>query len=235
MQIILGMKFFIDNKELDKELEMILNQIRLRMNGTTVGQMEGRGIKYRVNYGVGFPHIKEIASMHRSNYNLAERLWLKEIRETMLLGAMLVPQNEMSRERCREWSQLITNIDLVERTSMVLWGHLSIADELVNEWKSKENRWLKLLANYTKGWSVQYSSKCSDLMIDELITEDLTEADYDYLKSIAFAIKKMLRVLGKSTVKLNKWIEDLSHSNNKGLQLIVQEIISEIEFVEENS
>ncbi|MBS2096864.1 DNA alkylation repair protein [Carboxylicivirga linearis] len=227
------MKFFIENKELDKELEMILNQIKLRMNGTTVGQMEGRGIKYRVNYGVGFPHLKEIASSHNSDYNLAERLWLKEIRETMLLGAMLVPQSEMTIERCREWSQLITNIDLVERTSMVLWGHLPIAEELVNEWKCSENQWLKLLANYTKGWSVQYTNKCTELMIDELISEDLTEADYGYLKSVAFAIKKMLRVLGKSTVKLKGWIEEVNCIENKGLQLIVQDVIGEIEFVED--
>jgi len=227
------MKFFVENKELDRELEVILNHIKLRMNGTTVGQMEGRGIKYRINYGVGFPHLKELAAIHRSDYNLAERLWLKEIRETMLLGAMLVPQNEMSIERCREWSQLITNIDLVERTSMVLWGHLSIADELVNEWKCSENQWLKLLANYTKGWSVQYQNMCSDVMIDELISEDLIEADYSYLKSVAFAIKKMLRVLGKSTVRLRNWIEEVSYIENKGLQLIVQEIISEIEFIEE--
>lgn len=228
------MKFFIENKKLDKELEMILNQIKLRMNGTTVGQMEGRGIKYRVNYGVGFPHLKEIASMHRFDYNIAERLWLKEIRETMLLGAMLVPQSEMTLVRCREWSQLITNIDLVERTSMVLWGHLPIAEELVNEWKYSENLWLKLLANYTNGWSVQYTNKCTELMIDELISEDLTKADYGYLKSVAFAVKKMIRVLGKSTVKLKGWIEEVRDVKNKGLQLIVQEIVSEIEFVEDN-
>lgn len=228
------MKFFIENKKLDKELEMILNQIKLRMNGTTVGQMEGRGIKYRVNYGVGFPHLKEIVSMHCSDYNLAERLWLKEIRETMLLGAMLVPQSEMTLVRCREWSQLITNIDLVERTSMVLWGHLPIAEELVDEWKCSDNQWLKLLANYTNGWSVQYTNKCTELMIDELISEDLTKADYGYLKSVAFAVKKMIRVLGKSSVKLKGWIEEVRDVKNKGLQLIVQEIVSEIEFVEDN-
>nr|WP_321407266.1 DNA alkylation repair protein [uncultured Carboxylicivirga sp.] len=227
------MKFYIENKELDSELESIINRIRLRMNGTTVGQMEGRGIRYRVNYGVGFPHLKELASMHRSDYTLAERLWYKEIRETMLLAAMLVPAKEMTIERCRDWSVLINNIDLVERTSMLLWGQLPIADELVNEWREAENKWLQILSNYTKGWSVYYSQKTSAKEIDNLINDRLWEEDYVYLKSIAFAAKKMLRVNGVSTPKLKNWVEEASQSESEALKIIAQDIISEIQFVDE--
>lgn len=227
------MKFFIENKELDSELESIINHIRLRMNGTTVGQMEGRGIRYRVNYGVGFPHLKELASMHRSDYTLAERLWHKEIRETMLLAAMLVPAKEMTIERCRDWAALINNIDLVERTSMLLWGQLPIADELVNEWREADNKWLQILSNYTKGWSVYYSQKTSTQEIDNLINDRLWEEDYFYLKSIAFAVKKMLRVNGLSTPKLKNWVKEASLSESEPLKITAQDIISEIQFVDE--
>ncbi|MCU4163197.1 DNA alkylation repair protein [Carboxylicivirga caseinilyticus] len=227
------MKFFIENKELDSELESIINRIRLRMNGTTVGQMEGRGIRYRVNYGVGFPHLKELASMHRSDYTLAERLWHKEIRETMLLAAMLVPAKEMTIERCRDWAALINNIDLVERTSMLLWGQLPIADELVNEWREADNKWLQILSNYTKGWSVYYSQKTSTQEIDNLINDRLWQEDYFYLKSIAFAVKKMLRVNGISTPKLKNWVKEASQSESEPLKITAQDIISEIQFVDE--
>nr|WP_321450202.1 DNA alkylation repair protein [uncultured Carboxylicivirga sp.] len=226
------MKFFIENKELDGELELILNQIRLRMNGTTVGQMEGRGIRYRLNYGVGFPHIRELATMHRSDYRLAERLWLKEIRETMLLAAILVPKKEMTIERCREWSVLINNIDLVERTSMLLWGQLPVLDQLLVEWKKSDNEWLRLLANYSKGWQVQNTVKCGVKDIDEMINADLFSTNYSFLKSFAFVIKKMLRVVGQSTPKLNQWIDEASKSDKESIKLIAQELISEIQFVE---
>jgi len=226
------MKFFIEDQQLKDETDQILAKIRLRMNGTTVGQMEDRGIKYRINYGVGFPHLKELSGSLRSNYGLAERLWFMEIRETMLLAAMLVPIEEMTEKRSQDWSKIIDNIDLVERSSMLLWGKLPFADQLIKEWQSTENRWMNILANYTLGWHIQNEGVCSTDTIDSLLDKELPKDDYLYLKSVSFLWRKMIRVTGKSTSKLNQWVKDAMVSDHKQLKILAQELLSEIRFLE---
>ena len=118
--LIVPMKFFVENQEIEKELSEILSLLHLRMNGATVGQMEKAGIVYRKNYGVSMEHLKEIAARLARRYDLAERLWFLEIRETMLLAAMIVPPNKISLVKAMEWCQKIDNNDLVERSTMYL-------------------------------------------------------------------------------------------------------------------
>lgn len=227
------MKLFVENQDLEREIEAILGLIRLRMNGVAVDQMEERGVKYRVNYGVGFPHLKELATRFRRTYDLTERLWFMEIRETMLLAAMLVPKEEMTLERCMEWSKQVNNIDLVERSSMILWGQLPIAGQLVEEWKQSGNYWMEILANYTLGWMLQKQGKCEAVQIDRMLDEQMPD-DYLYFKSLSFVIRKMLRLQGKSTPKLKLWVDSVLASGKDKLKVVAQEILSEIQFVEEN-
>ena len=78
------MKLFIENQKVEKEMDWVLNQVRLHMNGATSAQMKEGGIKYRLNYGVGIPHLKQLASRIPVSYDLAERLWFLEVRETMI-------------------------------------------------------------------------------------------------------------------------------------------------------
>ena len=66
------------------------------MNGETSQQMTARGIKYRKNYGISIPHIKEIAKAYSFTPQECERLWMMEIRETMLLAAILMPEDELT-------------------------------------------------------------------------------------------------------------------------------------------
>lgn len=228
------MKLFVENQDLESLFVQVMTKIKLRMNGTTVGQMEGRGIKYRLNYGVGLPHLKELSADLEKRFDLAERLWLYECRETMLLAAMIVPHEEITFERAIEWSALIQNTDLVERSSMLLWGNLPIAKSLVEYWQQQDNNEiLKILANHTLGWYVQKSKQCDEEMVMTIIQTIDDAKSYQYLKSVSFAVRKMIRTMGKCPLELKQWVEQNKNTVNRNLQLVVQEIQSEIQFIEE--
>ncbi len=226
------MKFFVENQEVEKEVENILALIKLRMNGTTVGQMENRGIHYRLNYGVSFQHLKELSLSIKPSYALAERLWFLEIRESMLLAAMLVPQADMDINKALEWSKLIANIDLIERSSMFLWGKLPFAPDLIQQWSTGDTTILGILAMYTLGWHKYYSDQCTTKDIDQLLEQSKRFEDLLQLKAFSFAIRKMLRLTNESTETLNKWVNEALESDSKHQALTAQEIKSEIDFVE---
>jgi len=188
------MKFFIENQKVEKEVEWVKKQVRLHMNGATTEQMEERGIHYRLNYGVGIPHLKQLAKRIPVSYELAERLWFMEVRETMILAALIVPHTEMTLERCIEWSSKITNIDLVERSAMFLWSKLDIAPLAVENWLQQESDMHKALAFYTLGHLVHTKPNLVTYSIQDVINVlPVEKEDIMVLKAGAFLIRRLVR------------------------------------------
>ncbi|MBI9062088.1 MAG: DNA alkylation repair protein [Marinilabiliaceae bacterium] len=228
------MKFFIDNQEVDRQVDNVMKKLRLHMNGETSHQMSQRGIIYRTNYGVGIPHLKEIAAQLPVSYALAERLWYREIRETMILAAMIVPHQQMTIEKCQDWVRMVTNMDLVERTTPFLFGKLEAAPALAKIWLDSDEPWLVHLGCYTLGWSVYYAQTCTSHQMDDFVNLILmwkNDTLAEYAKSISFVIRKFIRLTKKSSKMLDQFIEKLSESDLKQLLITVEEIRTELEFV----
>jgi len=228
------MKFFIDNQEVGRQVENVFKKVRLHMNGETSRQMGERGIVYRTNYGVGIPHLKEIAQQLPVSYELAERLWFSEIRETMILAAMIVPHEEMNLVKCREWAQLITNRDLVERTAPFLFGKLDCAAALAKEWIESGEDWLIHLGCYTLGWNVQYTQAYTFQDMNDFLSF-ISNWKYDrmavFAGSISFIIRKFIRHIKVSTPTLDCFIQKMKESTLKPLLISAEEIQTELEFV----
>ena len=74
------MKFYISTPGLDTKISEIRRKIRLSMNGIVSEQMAQKGISYKINYGVSIPRIKEIAKDYAPDHDLAQRLWMLQIR-----------------------------------------------------------------------------------------------------------------------------------------------------------
>lgn len=228
------MKFFIDNQEVDQQVDDVMKKMRLHMNGETSHQMSQRGIIYRTNYGVGIPHLKEIAEQLPASYALAERLWYREIRETMILAAMIVPHQEMTFERCQEWAKMITNLDLVERTAPFLFGKLEDAPALAKKWMESEGQWLIHLGCYTLGWNVYFAQKYTCRHLDDFVNLILKWDDdvlTKYAKSISFTIRKFIRLTKQGSKLLDQFIQKMNESDLKQLLITVEEIRTELEFV----
>lgn len=212
----------------------VLAAVRLRMSGSTVGQMEERGIVYRRNYGVALSHLKELAQKLECSYELAERLWYLEIRETMLLAAMKVPVESMTFDKAMGWSLLVNNIDLAERSAMFLWGKLDFAPELIKAWRESSNSWLQVLANYTYGWYVSNHGVIGQSELDTFVVDQATlYNNYAFVRSIGFVLVKLVRSAGKSSHVLDAWINSTLQSDDLFHRQMAQQVLVEIEFVDE--
>ena len=65
---------------LQNELKEIRTRLRLAMNGVISTSMREKGIVYKLNFGVPLPEIKQIATMHKPDSELAAALWKEDSR-----------------------------------------------------------------------------------------------------------------------------------------------------------
>ncbi len=228
------MKFFIENQKVEKELEWVLTQVRLHMNGATSAQMEERGIKYRINYGVSIPHLKQLAKRIPVSYELAERLWFMEIRETMILAAIIVPEDTMSLERCLEWSEKVINVDILERSAMFLWGRIALSEVCAFRWLNENSGIKKALAFYTIGRMVQLKGPTDAYSISDIIKMlSVTEGDIYVLKAASFLMRTLLRAGEQIEDSLKLFISGLAESTDKNRRLFGEELQTEVDFMNE--
>lgn len=223
------MKFFIENQKVEREIDWVLKQVRLHMNGATTSQMEGRGIVYRQNFGVAIPHLQELAKRTPAYYELAERLWFLEIRETMLLASLIVPTDDMSTQRCLEWSKLISNKDIAERSSMFLWSRINNLKDCTEQWLKTESPYLKATALQSIAHCIKKNGQIN-YQIDDLL-DNWWQDNLEVLKAQSFAIRMLLRKEKKGSPKLYSFIKTLNTSHNMHIKAIGQELTTELDFI----
>lgn len=61
--------------EVHETIREIKSKFRLFMNGKISQSMREKGIDYKLNFGIEYPRIKEIAAGYECNHELAQALW----------------------------------------------------------------------------------------------------------------------------------------------------------------
>ena len=107
----------------------IKNKLRLSMNGVASGSMREAGIGYRLNFGVGIPDLKRIASETGQDAELAAALWKEDIRECRILAALIYPVDRFLPDLADLWMEQISYPDLADVCSMYLFSRMSGASE----------------------------------------------------------------------------------------------------------
>lgn len=227
------MKVFLPNEEVDEQISKLIRSFRKQMNGETAEQMEKRGVHYNLNFGIGLVYLREKAMSLPNDSELADRLWHRQIRETMILASLIIPKAEMTLERGLEWSKLIDNCELVEQTALNVFSKSTSAEKLIEEWFSSENGYLKALAFYTLGWMFRIGEVSESILSKGLSSANLkSEADIFCLyRGVSHFIRQMLRVKPQLKHECETVIEIYERSNDKNLKWLASEIKEEISFL----
>lgn len=198
--------FYPVNNEFDNKMSALKNSFRSRMNGEAAQQMTRRGIHYRLNYGIAIPHIKELSQVYDFSPAECERLWFMEIRETMLLAAMLMPQAQLEPARMRRWCEAINNSDIAEQASFFLFGRMADVDGLLAELISSDNQFHLAVAFFTAGRCLQLGRPLPEGLLAKLMVVvdqpgDLTEQGV--ARGVSLFLRQGLRhgVVSPSTVR----------------------------------
>ena len=117
----------------------IKQKLRLNMNGVASTGMREAGIGYKLNFGVGIPQLKQIASETGKDAELAAALWKEDIRECRILAALVYPEEQFLPDLADLWIEQIEFPDLAEVCSMYLFCRMKGAAEAAFRWIASDN------------------------------------------------------------------------------------------------
>jgi len=111
---------------MDEILQRIRADLRRSMNGIASKSMREKGLRYKLNFGVDVPRLRELSKRYPVDAQLAELLWRQETRE-------------FDMDKADEWVKEIPNHEIREQVSMNLFQKLDFADKLVQKWTDSKD------------------------------------------------------------------------------------------------
>jgi 3-methyladenine DNA glycosylase AlkD len=129
------MKFFPQD-HISEQVDCIIKSLNNYMDGDISHQMKQKGLSYKTNYGVSILWLRKLAEKYEGNNELAERLWYREIRETMIIATKIANPDEKLLENLKAWIPLIASNEIAEQLgSNLLWK--------IPDLYSRSIQWLK--------------------------------------------------------------------------------------------
>lgn len=225
------MKFFIENKEIDDTVREIRKKIRLSMNGEVSASMTQRGLKYKRNFGVNIPRIKEISQNYSPNHDLASRLWALKIRETMILATLLQPLKKFSKKDAEEWMEAVDQTELAEQISMNLFSKLPFATELALDLINSDKMWNQIVGFMVIARVWKTISEEELLQILNRSVELSASDELHLYKSISLALSRLCRKDEYFSKLILKKISGFDGSDLVSQKYIFSEIKNEVDFM----
>lgn len=225
------MKFFIENKEIDDTVREIRKKIRLSMNGEVSASMTQRGLKYKRNFGVNIPRIKEISQNYSPNHDLASRLWALKIRETMILATLLQPLKKFSKKDAEEWMKAVDQTELAEQISMNLFSKLPFATELALDLINSDKMWNQIVGFMVIARVWKTISEEELLQILNRSVELSPKDELHLYKSISLALSRLCRKDEYFSKLILEKISGFDGSDLVSQKYIFSEIKNEVDFM----
>lgn len=160
---ILPSKMTVQERILD-----IKQKLRLSMNGVASGSMRQAGIEYKLNFGVGIPELKRIASEIEKDAELAGALWKEDIRECRMIAAMIYPEDRFLPDLADVWIEQIQYPDLAEVCCMYLFSRMQGASEAAFRWIASDNGMARYCGFLTLAHLLRQGREMSERYVLEL-------------------------------------------------------------------
>jgi len=223
------MKLSYSNSNLDKKIAEIKSLIKLSMNGVIADQMKENGIKYRQNFGVSIPRLKEIAQAYEPDVDLASRLWFLDIRETRILAGLLQPVTKFEKSTALEWIDQFDQPEIIEQTCMNLLSKLPYSKELSFECiaslsdKMQVTGFTLIARNYT-----HYTTEEVVTITNRIPDVSLTD-NYQLCKAVGLCLSRLVRNNTGQKELIENLLQKLNN-NTEEVQIIKQLVEQELIF-----
>ena len=161
-------------ESLQDEIREIRKQLRLAMNGVISTSMREKGIVYKLNFGVPYPEIKEIARKHKPNGELAAALWKEDIREFKILATFLQPAEKLPLEEAKRWVKEIPYLEIAEHCCRNLFVHLPYMEDFTFDLVAdKKNEFARTVAFLTWAENFKRGGSLSSVVLGSFLVETL--------------------------------------------------------------
>ena len=160
--------------EIDSKIKELKRGFRLVMNGPASQSMREKGVDYRLNWGVPFIQLKQMAADLPHDYDLAIALWKEDIRECKILATLLMPHDKMPEEVADIWMEQTRSQEMAEMQAFNLYQYVSYAPRLAYRWMALDNTVREICAYDILGRLFMKGQEPNERGINEFIDQAVT-------------------------------------------------------------
>ncbi len=156
---------------MEETLQRLKADFRAHMNGVASARMREAGLAYHVNFGIELPRLQEIAKDYEPDHELAQQLWMENVRESKIVAALLMPTERFSPELAELWAEQIPNAEIAQTTTLYLFSRLPFASQLIFPWIASDREMLQLsgllLATRLLAGGIVFNPSSQDELLDQ--------------------------------------------------------------------
>ena len=161
----------MSNQEIKDKLNKIKQSFRLMMNGPASQSMREKGVSYKLNWGVSFADLKDMAQKYGKDRPLAVELWKRNIRECQILACLIMPAEEFPQEMAEIWMEQVQTPEIANMLAFNLLQDTDYAPELAFRWLASDKPLYELCAYTLLGRLFQRGMAPNERGINELLDQ----------------------------------------------------------------
>ena len=214
-------------------IKEIKSKLRLYMNDIISQSMRDKGMDYKLNFGIEYPRIKEIAAEYEPNHELAQALWKENIRECKIMAGLLQPTESFYPEIAEIWIEDMHYPELAEYTVMNLFQRLPYAPDIVFRWMADDREYFQLCGFLLMARLLMKGMKLDEQTEDEFIDQTFTALESESLqirKAAATALRKFGNRSRNDWKKISKQLSILCKSEKPDISTLANETKNDIEY-----
>lgn len=222
----------MDNN-IHETIKDIKSKFRLFMNGMVSQSMREKGMEYKLNFGIEYPRIKEIAAGYEPDHELAQALWKENIRECKILAGLLQPADTFYQEIADIWIEGIDYPELAEYTVMNLFQRLPYASEVVFRWMADEREMFQLCGFLLMARLLMKGEKLNERAEAEFLDQACTAVEGDsgpVQKAASVALRKYAHQSRENKRTVSKQLGIWAKSEKPAVRALAEEIKADLEF-----
>ena len=203
------------------------------MNGMVSQSMREKGIEYKLNFGIEYPRIKEIAAGYEPDHELAQALWKENIRECKILAGLLQPADTFYPEIADIWIEGMDYPELAEYTVMNLFQRLPYASEVVFRWMADEREMFQLCGFLLMARLLMKGEKLNERAEAEFLDQACTAVEGDcgpVQKAASVALRKYAHQSRENKRTVSKQLGIWAKSEKPAVRALAEEIKADLEF-----
>lgn len=203
------------------------------MNGMVSQSMREKGMEYKLNFGIEYPRIKEIAAGYEPDHELAQALWKENIRECKILAGLLQPADTFYQEIADIWIEGMDYPELAEYTVMNLFQRLPYASEVVFRWMADEREMFQLCGFLLMARLLMKGEKLNERAEAEFLDQACTAVEGDcgpVQKAASVALRKYAHQSRENKRTVSKQLGIWAKSEKSAVRALAEEIKADLEF-----
>lgn len=219
--------------DVQETIKDIKSKFRLYMNGVISQSMREKGMDYKLNFGIEYSRIKEIAAGYEKNHDLAQALWKENIRECKIMATLLQPADSFCKEIAEIWIEDMKYPELAEYTVMNLLQNVDYASEVVFRWIADERVYFQFCGYMLMTRLLMKGMKLNERAEAEFLDQACTAVEGDcgpVQKAASVALRKYAHQSRENKRTVSKQLGIWAKSEKPAVRALAEEIKADLEF-----